>query len=153
MPKADKGFTLVELIIAVLIIGLLFGVAVPQFTGVLADYRLKSDALRLAAEIRKVQQESVYGKAGSFKIRFLKNNGQYRIEERVRILETYELSPGVRMAEVVLGANPLTFTIDGAPAGGGGRIVLENDRGQRYYVYIIGATGRVRASRTAGEDY
>lgn len=133
--------------------GLLLAIAVPQFTLTLANYRLKSDTLQLATEIRRVHQESIYGKAGSFKIRILKNSDQYRIEERTRIIETYQLSTDVRMIEVVLGANPLTFTIDGAPAGGGGRIVLENGQGQRSYVYIMGATGRVRVSSTVVEDY
>ena len=56
---ADRGFTLLELAVVLLIIGLLVTVAVPRFTD-LTGTRLESSARRLAALVRYLSGEAAF---------------------------------------------------------------------------------------------
>lgn len=54
-----RGFTLVELVIALALAGLLAGLAVPSYARYLAEQRLRDDAHRLANAIELARSESI----------------------------------------------------------------------------------------------
>lgn len=56
---SSKGFTLVELLIAIVIIGILAAVGVPSFQALMDKKRLQGAADNVLADLRYVQSESV----------------------------------------------------------------------------------------------
>src|SRR5207253_8443726 len=58
-PVASRGFTLIEIVIAVFILMLLLMLAVPSMNGVLADKRLRRSLDRFNDLVRQAQERSV----------------------------------------------------------------------------------------------
>ena len=58
-PVANRGFTLIEIVIAVFILMLLLTLAVPSMNGVLADKRLRRSLDRFNDLVRQAQERSV----------------------------------------------------------------------------------------------
>src|SRR6266446_6929104 len=58
-PVASRGFTLIEIVIAVFIMMLLLMLAVPSLEGVLADKRLRRSLDRFNDLVRQAQERSV----------------------------------------------------------------------------------------------
>ncbi len=57
--KKQRGFTLLEIVMVIAIIGILFTMAVPAILNWLPDYRLKSAAGDLVANFQRVKMEAV----------------------------------------------------------------------------------------------
>lgn len=55
-PGHRWGFSLVDLVVTMLIMGLMASVSVPRFGAMLAEYRVDSAATRLAADLKFAQQ-------------------------------------------------------------------------------------------------
>ena len=57
--KAEKGFTLLEVIVVVCILGVLASIAIPAFSSWLPDYRLKSAVQDLYSNMQLTKMEAV----------------------------------------------------------------------------------------------
>ncbi|HHW07745.1 MAG TPA: hypothetical protein GXX34_09510 [Clostridia bacterium] len=141
---------MLEVITTIAILGIILTMAVPNLHKPLARYRLQSTGMQLAADLRWVRQQSIYGKATVVHIWFSLPDNFYMVRDGTKIIVYRTLPPGIRFAEVELQQRPFTFTLSGAP-GGGGRIVLKNDYGERCYVYIMPSTGRIRVEMGKGQ--
>jgi Tfp pilus assembly protein FimT len=87
MSRHDRGFTLVELVIAFSIVVTMVAVGMPVFTNVIAQRRLSSAVERVAADLRYVQSQAVM-RNGTFRLHFGNDPaegkpGQYRLEQNV----------------------------------------------------------------------
>ncbi len=59
VTNARRGFTLVETVLAVVVAGLLMGIAVPRFLAVRQGMRLDAAAYQLAGDLRRAQVEAI----------------------------------------------------------------------------------------------
>jgi prepilin-type N-terminal cleavage/methylation domain-containing protein len=57
--ESRRGFTLVETVMVVMIMGLMLAIAAPRFTAMRAGYTLDSAAYQLAGDLRRAQVEAV----------------------------------------------------------------------------------------------
>lgn len=145
--KRNCGFMLVELLMAVVILGILAGVAVPVAQG-LGGWALRTSAQELAANIREARQTAIAGGV-TCTITFFEFSGRYRLDFPGRTA-LVTLPGGVSYAAnnfpLVSGRPVLSFRYTGAPSRGG-HVALKDAQGKRLYIIVTPVTGRVRVDK------
>jgi len=119
----SKGFSLLEAIVCVTIIGVLSAVAVVRFAGANARSRATAAGAALAAAIGRVREEADAASA-TRQLTFVKGSSQVPItDERGRVLRAEKLGPEpgscVVWAADLGGDTVLRFNGFGVPAAGG----------------------------------
>ncbi len=155
-PVRDQGFSLVELIIVIALIGLLTAVVVPAISTLSSSGNLNIAARELAIDLRMARQKAIT--SGSLqKIEFRIYNDDYRVRDTgSNEAYTVKLPEGVIYRSVNFPADgsypQVSFYRSGAP-GRGGTVCLADQAGRSVYVIITPATGRVRVSKLPPENH
>lgn len=145
----SNGFTLIELTVVLLIIGLVTVTTGPLTSKGIAHFNLHSSSHLLAADIRELQQLALCDNSSQYLITFFTEH--YRMTKSSypspkRIGTTY-LPAGVRVEHTNFPENVLRFSDQGSPSPHGGTVTLYDQiTGQRKYIIIASITGRVRVS-------
>jgi len=142
-----NGFTLIEVVLVIAILGLLSVVAIPNFKNTLAKYKLETAAKELAQNIRVTQQKSIT-KGVSCKIVLDLNRKDNYIMMSGSRGKMIKLPPGVRLDWTTYSEvdKTIAFYPTGAP-NRGGTIAITNGR-DTLYVIVSVSTGRVRIGYT-----
>lgn len=135
-----KGYTVIEMILVITIIGILATVSLPIYKKSLAHYRHSSALRMIATDIRLIQQQSIT-KNQSYGLVF--NNIDYSLM-RGENLELRVLPKGNHILGTDFDNNALSFNPSGEPSKGGGNIIIGDTSGNRSYVVITPATGKVK---------
>lgn len=180
MKRRDTGgFTLLELIIVLIIIGIASALVVPRLVGGMGSLDVKAASGKVAASLRYARSQAVSQKVQYTAVFDLEHNrltimssheGTDEKEERDARREeepagmqekTYHLPERVFFERVPVGDEYVKDEeIDAGilrivfyPSGGsdGGGIALANDRGRRYSVRVDIITGSVKVARGGSE--
>jgi len=150
MRLNESGFTILELVAVLFIMALVASMSLPLLAPVLEDIRLKSDANRLAAALRTARQEAVStGQPEGIYFYPFGNYYQVRggvvhfLQKGIKFDGTTSFGPAYSS-----GPPACIFSASGAPRPRAGTAVLANDHGDRLYVIVNPAVGRVRVSET-----
>jgi len=149
--RTSKGFTLAELMITVLIIGIIAALSVPGFTRFLQTWKLAGDADHFAASLRTARAAAVTKNITTV-FTFNKTNGTFSYFEdsdrdgNLDLSEyrsaTYRLESGIVFAAYTLSNPTLTFGSMGNTRESGS-ITLRNSYNRTRTVRIFGGTGNV----------
>jgi len=152
----NKGFTLLELMIVLALIGIMAGVITPSFMQWRDRSKVKGDAANLRAAFEMAKLRAIkhntnvvvtFPDTTSFQVFVDTNNngaqdaGEDRIASRT-------LSPGVTITENTFVGNDMAFNPRGAANGPNstGTVTMTSPGGERYSV-VVSSFGRVRMER------
>jgi len=146
--KDKRGFTLVEVLVVLTIIGIIGLVAVPSFEPMQQSMGLRTSARELASELRYAQQKAVAeGVAHSVYVDVA--NNLFSLRKETTVLEEKRLAGDIVVDPVYstgITGNFIvtTFTETGNPVVGAGNktIALKNNSGRMVNV-VISTIGRV----------
>src|SRR5262245_15386155 len=133
MKTSARGFTMVELAITILVMGMLFAFAIPAFQNISQSYQLKGAAENLAGQLRLAREKAIATGTGQ-PIHFTANfmNSDYHIHYPTGfVIPLAKFPRGITFYSV--GINPLmqadgrVYSSPGFPASGD--IILRDQRG------------------------
>jgi type II secretion system protein H len=152
MRASSQGYTLVELLVVLLIIGLLASVATPNFIAWLHQYRLQAAATTLMNHLRTARLLAIF-KGVTHQVQLTKyaDGNYYQVVEDPLGEDKIVLSIGrvelqTNFGEVRIMSIPISRTIDFSPKGtaSAATILLENSVGAQVNVFV-NSFGRVRS--------
>ncbi|MBN2071883.1 MAG: GspH/FimT family pseudopilin [Candidatus Krumholzibacteriota bacterium] len=149
--RNDSGFTMAELMVVVLIIGLMAILSMPAFGRFIQNWRLNGDAEQFAVTLRSARSSAVMKNIDVVFSFDMTNDNYSYFEDSDRNgnrssdefqSATYTLSPGVRIVGHTFSSSKLTFGSKGNTRESG-TITLRNPANKNKTVRIFGGTGNI----------
>ena len=148
-----RGFTLLEMVVVLAILSIITAVTVPSLYTVYHNQRLATAAVKMAADIRYLQQRAMT-EEDEFRIQFYPEIGgpldnQYRLRGKrmLSVIKKVQLPIGVELWNMgTTFGNDQQLSIDakGLP-NNSGRVILQSKyTGKIKVIVIFNITGRVR---------
>jgi len=133
-PPSTRGFTLVELAVTILVLGLMFAFSIPAYRGVSASYQLKGATENIAAQLRMAREKAIAtGMDQPMHFTYNWMNSDYHIHYPSGFVPAkWKLPQGITYYSVTV--NP-TMRRDGR-SNASGNIILRDTRGNRDTVSV-----------------
>ncbi len=135
----SSGFSLIEIITALAILGVLASIAIPGWVALLPGYRLNSSARQVQSELHRIKMQAISERVG-FQLVFTQGAPAYTILRDRNLSATKPLADGILIAK----AGKISFSPQGTASGD--RVRLTNANSACTQV-VVSATGRIRICR------
>jgi prepilin-type N-terminal cleavage/methylation domain-containing protein len=149
--KKNRGFTLAELMIVILIIGLITALSLPGYSRFLQSWKLNGEAEQFAATMRTARSAAIMKNLNAvftFNVNartffYFEDNDRDGIRDNNEYQSaTYRLIPQIEFAAHTLSGTTLTFGPMGNTSANGS-ITLRNTRKSTKIIRIYGGTGNI----------
>jgi type IV fimbrial biogenesis protein FimT len=134
--KLKRGYSVIELIVAVAVAGILAAIALPSWNRLLPFYQLDSSARQVHSELHNIKMRAAAENVG-FQLVYSVSAAAYTIQRNSIVVVTKRLPAGV----IVTNAGAIAFSPRGTASAN--RIRLQSAGGACKQV-VVGPTGRVR---------
>ena len=143
MESAPKigGFTTIELVLALSIVGALTAIALPRWTSLIPNYALNSSTRQVQSELHQIKMRAAVENVG-FQLSYLQGASAYTIQRDSKAVATKPLAEGTTITK----DGVISFSPHGTA--GANRVRLRNAAGICRQV-VVGATGRIRTCAPA----
>jgi prepilin-type N-terminal cleavage/methylation domain-containing protein len=138
----EQGFTVIEVVLVVTIISLLTSLVTPALNRTVARFELATSARELGGYIRYVQQRAINGESTNVYLIFNPVNGSYTLRKLMTIEKMVFLPRGISLG-LPRENYSVSFAIDGGPSNCAGTITMQNSYGDKYFIKVLVATGKV----------
>lgn len=134
--KSQHGYSIIELVVAVALAGILAAIALPSWNKLLPSYQLDSSVRQFQSELHNIKMRAVAENIG-FQLVYANGNADYTIQRDSAVLVTKPLPAGV----IVTNSGTISFSPRGTASAN--RIRLRGSDGACKQV-VVSPTGRVR---------
>jgi prepilin-type N-terminal cleavage/methylation domain-containing protein len=142
---SGRGFSVVELLIALAIIGIVAGIALPAWNRILTSFHLSSSARLIQSELQSIKIRSAAENV-SFRLIYAAGATNVEIQREGKTLAVKPLAEGISIVK----AGVVTFSPRGTA--NGNRVRLRSGDGSCQQI-VVSQTGRMRTCRAAcGSD-
>jgi prepilin-type N-terminal cleavage/methylation domain-containing protein len=139
-----RGFTLVEVAVTLLVIGLAVGVAAPSLSRGLDGLRTRAEAAGIATFLRAAREQAVTHNR-AYEVRVRSDEGLMELRSGDAVPRTRQLASGMRVTIDPPSARVISFLPQGMTSGGRLRVEMPGRRG--YLITLDPLTGRVSTQR------
>jgi prepilin-type N-terminal cleavage/methylation domain-containing protein len=134
--KAKHGYSLIELVASIAVLGILAAIALPSWNKLLPSYQLDASVRQFQSELHNIKMRAAAENVG-FQLVYSNGAADYAIQRDSTALMTKPLPQGI----VVTNAGTISFSPRGTASAN--RIRLRNSAGTCKQV-VVSPTGRVR---------
>ena len=139
MYNARHGFSVLELVVALALVGILAAIALPGWSRLLPAYQLDGSVRQVQSELHSIKMRAAAQNA-KFQLAYLADASQYMIQSDGKVLATKPLPEGI----VITKAGSISFSPRGTADAN--RVRLRSSTGLCKQV-VVSATGRVRTCK------
>jgi len=154
LVRSNLGFTLVEILVVISILGVLAGIASVDWGGILSSYRLNAGVRQVYAELQRARMRAI-SENKRFRVEFFNDTEKYQIQpETASGSGIYDTTgPMVELPVGISLATDATITFQPRGTADSGSARLCNSNGQ-FTNICVGSSGRVRTATPSacGED-
>ena len=136
IPFNGNGFSMIELIVALAVMGIVAAIALPNWNSLLPGYALNNSARQVQSELHNIKMRAAAENVG-FQLAYLQGASGYAIQRDSTTLVTKPLAEGTTITK----AGTILFSPRGTASAN--RVRLRNTAGACRQV-IVSPTGRVR---------
>ena len=140
--QSRAGFSLIELLVVLSLMGILLAVGIPASSKLLLSYQLNGSARRVQTELQNIKMRAAAENLG-FQLAYGAGSGSYTIRRDGTVFVSKPLPEGI----VITQAGTVSFSPRGTA--GSNRIRLQS-RGGGCKQVVVSSTGRIRVCNPAG---
>jgi prepilin-type N-terminal cleavage/methylation domain-containing protein len=141
MIQNERGFTIIELLIGIMIVGILAAFSAPQFTGLLRSYRLNGATKVVWGDLHKARMTAIKENR-AIRVNFTPNTSYSIVRVSTgEVVFTRDLAAEYPEITVSINNNPMTFGSTGTAGFGSATVTIQGPVGTKTFTILT--TGRI----------